>query len=320
MPAYVARRLAQLVPVLLVSSFVIFLILHLAPGDPAVLAAGENATPDDIEAVREALGLDRPILTQYFDWLGGVFTGDLGVSFINELPVTELIFSRVGPTLELAIASILLAIVVGIPVGSLAALRPDGVFDRIATAVTAVMVAVPNFWFGILAILVLSVSLGVLPAGGYVSVFEDPAEGLRFLLLPALTLSINQMAILIRYTRASMADALDEDYIRTAVSKGIRGSAVVIRHGLRNALIPVTTMVGIMLGRLLSGAVIVESIFAWPGLGRLLVQSILSSDYVVVQGILLLMVSWFALINLAVDIAYGGIDPRIRLGERKATA
>ncbi|TDE11207.1 ABC transporter permease [Jiangella asiatica] len=320
MTRYVIGRLAQFVPVLLLSSFLIFMILHLAPGDPASLVAGEDASPEAIAQVRRELGLDRPVVVQFIDWLGGVLTGDLGTSYVNGQPAAELIMTRVGPTLQLALTSILIAVVIAIPLGCLAAMRPNGVVDRLVTTLTALPIAIPNFWLAIIGILVFALYLGILPAGGYASLTDNPGEAAKYLILPAFALASDQMAILIRYCRTAMIEALSEDYIRTAVAKGISRVRVVVRHGLRNALIPVVTMLGIMLGHMLSGAVIIEAIFAWPGLGRLLVQSILNRDYLVVQGILLLMVAWFALINLIVDLVYGGIDPRIRLGRREVAA
>ncbi|WP_165368160.1 ABC transporter permease [Phytoactinopolyspora endophytica] len=320
MTRYIVWRIAQFVPVLLISSFVIFMIMHWAPGDPASLLAGDDAGPEEINAIQAELGLDRPVIVQFVDWLAGALTGDFGVSYINGQQAADLIFSRVGPTLQLALTSIVIAILIAIPIGCLAALRPNGLLDRIITGLTTLPIAIPNFWLAIVAIIVFSLYLGILPAGGYAPFSDGPLEALKYLILPAFALASDQMAILIRYSRTAMIESLSEDYIRTAVSKGISRMRVVLRHGLRNALVPVVTMLGIMLGHMLSGAMIIESIFAWPGMGRLLVQSITNRDYLVVQGVLLLMVAWFALINLIVDLLYGAIDPRIRLGQQEVSA
>jgi peptide/nickel transport system permease protein len=311
---YVIRRLAQALPTLWLTTVGIFLLLHLVPGDPAATLAGADAPPDVVAALRAEMGLDRPLPVQYVLWLGRVLRGDLGVSYVSKFPVRALILMRAPATLELAAAGLLVGLLLGVPTGVLAALRRGRVADYAVTATNAVLMSIPNFWAGIALILVFALGLALLPPSGRIPVAADPARALVFLLLPAVTLGLHIAAIFSRFTRAALLEVLGEPYIRTAQAKGLGQGAVVLRHGFRNALIPVVTVFGLQAGYLLGGAVVVESVFAWPGLGRLIVEAIGNRDYTTVQGALLVFVSAFFLVNLATDVAYAWIDPRIRLG------
>ncbi|MGH7321197.1 MAG: ABC transporter permease [Candidatus Rokuibacteriota bacterium] len=311
---YVVRRLGQAVPTLFLTTVGIFLLLHLVPGDPAAVLAGSDAPPDVVAALRVEMGLDRPLPVQYILWFGRVLRGDLGVSYVSKFPVRELITMRVPATLELASAGLLVGLVLGIPTGVAAALHRGRLADYVVTSANAVLMSVPNFWAGIAFILIFALGLALLPPSGRVPLGTDPVRALTFLLLPAVTLGLHIAAIFSRFTRTALLEVLSEPYIRTAHAKGLGQAAVVLRHGFRNALIPVVTVFGLQAGYLLGGAVVVESVFAWPGLGRLIVESIGNRDYTTVQGALLVFVAAFFLVNLATDVAYAWIDPRIRLG------
>jgi peptide/nickel transport system permease protein len=313
MSTYVLRRLAQAVPVLILASIGVFLLLHLVPGDPAILMAGPDATPEVVEAVRRDMGLDRPLPVQYALWVQHAVTGDLGRSYVSRLPVNQLIGTALPATVELALAALLIAVVLGIPSGVLSAISRQSLPDWIITVINGLALAIPNFWLGIVLIIVFALVLGWLPPGGRVEFLSNPGLAWKTLLLPALTLGLHIAATLSRFTRASMLEVLHEDYIRTANAKGLARSVVLGRHAIRNALIPIVTVLGIQFGRLLGGAVIVESVFAWPGVGRMILQAVINRDYLLVQGALLLLVVAFIVINLLVDLLYGVLDPRIRL-------
>jgi peptide/nickel transport system permease protein len=310
---YLIRHVAQTLPVLVLASIVVFVFLRLVPGNPALILAGPDATPDVVAAIHKQMGLDDPWPQQYLIWLGHVLHGDLGRSYITNLPIAQLIAEAVPATVELTLTALFLAVLVGIPTGIISAVWHRRPIDWIITALNALGLAVPNFWVGILLILVLSVRLRWLPPGGRVDFTADPGAAWRSLVLPAVTLFHPISAALSRFTRASMLEVLHEDYIRTARAKGLSGWGVIARHALRNALIPVITILGIQFGRLLGGAVIIESIFTWPGVGRLILQGVLNRDYALVQGALLLLVTVFITINLLVDLLYGVCDPRVRL-------
>ncbi|HEY3060522.1 MAG TPA: ABC transporter permease [Chloroflexota bacterium] len=313
MIGFILRRLAQALPVLLLSSIGVFLLLHLLPGDPAQLMAGADASTELIAAVRQDMGLDQPLPVQYVVWLGHVVRGDLGKSVFSKLPVAQLIAQRAPATLELAIAGEVLTVLLAMPLGLIMAVKQRSSADWALSSVTSVGLAVPNFWLGILLILLFAVVLGWLPPGGHGDFTRDPGAELKFLLLPAFTLALPAAMNLSRLTKASVLEVLYEDHVRTARAKGLAGSAVVTGHVLRNALVPVVTAVSLEFGRLLGGALVVESVFAWPGLGTLMLSSIGNRDYVIVQAGLLLLVTVFVVVNLATDISYGFLDPRIRL-------
>ncbi|NDL61698.1 ABC transporter permease [Acerihabitans arboris] len=313
MAAYLLRRLMQWIPVLLLSSVIVFAVVRAMPGDPAELIAGPDATRQDVQHIRAAYGLGRPLPVQYAAWLGHMLRGDFGVSYIYHRDNSELIFSRLPFSLLLAATALLAALAVGVPLGLAAGLGQGKAIDWLASLLSSLAVATPNFWFGMLAILLFAVTLGWLPPGGFVSADDSVAGFLRALVLPTLTLGLHGAAVLIRSTRGAVIDTLGEGYIRTARAKGLGRGQIIYWHVLRNSLLPIVTMTGILLGRMLGGAVVIESVFAWPGIGRLLVQSIINRDYGMVQGILIVLVLFFLVLNLAVDLLYGAIDPRIRL-------
>lgn len=313
MSTYLIQRIAQTIPVLILASMVVFVFLRLVPGDPAVTLAGPDATPEIVAAVREQIGLNRPLPLQYVIWLQNVLQGDLGRSYINGQPIAQLIGTALPATIELTLAALILAVVVGVPTGIVSAVRHQGPVDRTLTSGNALALGIPNFWLAILLILGFSVWLRWLPPGGRVAFADEPGTAWRFLVLPAVTLFPSIGAAVSRFTRAAMLEVLHQDYIRTARAKGLSGWVVITRHALRNALIPVITFLGMQLGRLIGGAVIIENVFAWPGVGRLILLGVLNRDYAVVQGVLLLLVMLFVVINLVVDLLYGVCDPRVRL-------
>ena len=304
MLTYLLRRILIAVPTLLGVVLLVFLMVRLAPGDPAILLAGEFATPETLEAIRTRYGLDRPLPEQFALYLGALLQGDLGESARSRRPVLEELKTYFPNTVVLATAAILVALATGIPLGILAALRQGSWLDLGVMVLALLGVSMPVFWFGLLAILIFSVELGWFPVAG--------KGTLAHLVLPAVTLGINATALLARMTRGTLVEVLSQDYIRTARANGLAERVVIFKHALRNALIPVVTVAGLEFGSLLAGAVITETIFAWPGLGQLLVGSILSRDYPVVQGAVLLVAFTFTLVNLMVDLLYAWIDPRVR--------
>src|SRR5579864_1900021 len=318
MVAFIIRRFLASLPVVFIATVVIFLGLRLLPGDPALVLAGQDATPETLAAIRAENGLDQPLPVQYLIWLNNVAHGNLGVSFFTKTPVGQLLQQRIPATLELGIAAMILSVVSGIFTGIVAAVRSRRMPDWLVSAFNGLAVAVPGFWLGILAILLFSLVLGWLPPGGRGDFFKDPIGELKFLLLPAVTLALPFAAGLSRLVKGTMLEVLNDDYVRTARAKGVTQQGVVWHHALRNALVPVATILGLQFGRLLGGAVITESVFSWPGVGRLIRDSIGNRDYAVVQACLLLLVVVFVLINLLTDITYGVLDPRIRLSGGRA--
>jgi peptide/nickel transport system permease protein len=293
-------------------SVIVFALVHLVPGDPVRLALGTRFSQETYDALRERSGLDQPLVQQFFGWLGGALTGDLGVSFRSGDTVTSLIAERLPATLTLAFASILVALVIAIPLGTISALRPRSVVDRIATVFSQIGISVPEFWMAIVLILVFAGTLGWLPSGGYVPLTEDPAGWLQRLILPAVVTGVVSGSVITRFVRSSMLEALGSDHVRTAQAKGLPARQVFGWHVLRNALLPLVTVTGVQLAYLLSGVVVVEIVFAWPGLGQLALQSVQARDYPVLQGAVLLFAVVFLVINLVVDLLYTAIDPRIR--------
>jgi peptide/nickel transport system permease protein len=312
--AYAVRRLAQIVPVLLFASGVIFLMIYLVPGDPAFAILGPDARPEQVAAIRQQMGLDQPLLAQYVRWLGRVARGDLGVSFLNSYPVWGLILLKLPATLALGVGGLVVALAISLPLGILSAVRRSPALDATASAFASLGLSVPTFWLGILLVLLFSLRLQWLPASGYVPFLEQPVVSLRHLVLPSLTLGIAISAILTRFVRSAMLEVIHQAYVQTARAKGVPEHRVVLRHALRNALIPVVTVVALQVGNLLGGAVVTESIFDYPGIGKLILLAILNKDYTVVQGSLLLMVGVFLVINLVTDLAYVALDPRVRHG------
>ncbi len=312
MGSYVLNRVLQFVPTLFVVSVVVFLMVRAIPGDAALVLLGPTAKPEQVAALRMEMGLDEPIWRQYLIWIEGVLRGDLGRSWINGFPVSALVAQKLPATLALAIGSMVIAILIAIPMGIVPALRPNSWMQRLAALYTGLMLAIPTFWLGVLLVLIVSLRLRWLPPSGYVPFNEDPIQSLKLLILPAFTLGAYLSAIFARFLSSAVAEIMAQDFVRTATAKGLKERVVVGRHVMRNALIPIVTMLGIQFGGLLGGAVIVEAIFDWPGLGRLLITSISSRDYAVVQGTILLAASAFLFVNLLTDLTYGLLDPRIR--------
>nr|WP_205957848.1 ABC transporter permease [Paracoccus salipaludis] len=306
-----ARRLALLALALVVASAVIFAVVDLVPGDPAVFVLGTGARPDTLAALRQQLGLDLPWPTRYARWLGGVLTGDLGTSLAYKAPVAGMILDRVQVSLPLALMALGLAVAVALPVGMLAASRRGRPADALAMGAAQVGIALPNFWFAMLLVLVFAVKLRWLPAGGFPG-WSDPLAALRALVLPAVALALPQAAILARVLRSALIETLGQDYIRSARAKGLSRAQVLRRHALRNALIPVLTILGMQFSFLLAGAIIIENVFYLPGLGRLIFQAISQRDLVVVQSAVLVLVAAVILVTFLVDLAYAAVDPRLR--------
>jgi peptide/nickel transport system permease protein len=313
MAVYVIRRLLEGVPVLILASIFVFGLLHLVPGDPAANLAGPDASDEDVEIIREQLGLDEPVVQQYLTWVGDALTGDLGTSFRNSRPVASLVEAALWPTLELTIVAFAIELVLGITLGVMAGTRLRSAWDWGLSAFTIVGIAVPHFVMGLALLYVVSFRFGWLPIGGRVSILDDPVEAVRYLALPALVLGLTGGAVLARFVRTSVSQVMNQDYIRTSRAKGLRERAVVIRHALRNGLVPVVTVMALQFAGLLTGSVVVESVFSRPGIGRLVVGAIQARDYPVVQGALLLLVVVFITINLLADLMYGLLDPRIRV-------
>lgn len=312
MQRYVARRLLQTIPTVFLASVIVFLMIYLIPGDPATNLLGPNAFPAQIEAKKREMGLDKPLPIQYLIWLGQVARGDLGESFVNGFPVARLIRLRLSATIQLTVAALLIGTVIAFVLSIVSTVYRGRLADRLITAWLGLSYAVPTFWLGVLLIIALSTQLDLLPPTGYVSIVQHPLEGWRYLLMPALTLGVYASSVLARFLRSSLLEVVGHDYVRTAQAKGLRERQVFIRHALRNALIPVVTVLGVQFGTLLGGAVVTEAVFDWPGVGQMLLYAIRVRDYTVVQGTILVLVLAFALINLLTDIAYGVIDPRIR--------
>ena len=312
MLAEVLRRLMATVPVMVVVALAVFALLHVTPGDPAVIIAGDYAAPDDVARIRAKLGLDRPFLTQVGIWLGQIVRGDLGTSIFSGLPVSTLIKQRAEATVSLTVLAMLISVGVGVPLGIVAAWRKGSWIDRLVMVIAVSGFSMPVFWLGFLLVYVFAISLAWLPVQGYQPLAGGLWPFLRHLILPALTLSVIYLALVARMTRASMLGVLSEDYIRTAFAKGLPPGRVLVRHALKNASLPVVTIIGIGFALLIGGAVVTESVFALPGLGRLTVDAIVRRDYPVIQGVLLLVSGVYVLVNLVIDMLYVFLDPRIR--------
>jgi len=315
MTGYLFQRLLLFLPTLMLASFLAFGIMRILPGDPAIAMLGGadgNFTQEDLEAVREKLGTNRPLIVQYGDWIGGMFRGDFSDSFFFRVPVSQLMKDRFPTSVELAMMALLISNVVAIPLGVLSALKPDSFVDRMATIFTIAGVALPTFWVGILMLFVLVNYFEWAPALNYAGFFENPGRNLSQLIFPAMALGYFNTAFVARLTRSSMLDVMREDYIRTARSKGLSELLVVGRHALKNAFLPIITVIGFQLARLFGGAVAIEKIFNVPGVGTLLVDSVLIRDYPVVQAIILLIALVVLLLNLVVDMLYAWLNPRIR--------
>ena len=309
---FLARRLATIVPTLVLVSMLIFGLQQLLPGDPAVILAGEERDPNVVAYLHKKLHLDDPLPVRYAYWVGDVLRGDLGESVRSQEPVTHLIAQKLPVTLELAVLAMGIALVIGIPAGVVSAVGRGTAWDHVANAFALWGISTPNFWLGILLILLFSVQLGWLPASGYVSPFEDLRANLAAMVMPAFVLGNAIAAVLMRHTRSAMLQVLSADYVRTARAKGLSEPTVVLKHALRNALTPVITLGALELGTLLSGAVLTEQVFTIPGFGKLIVDAVFNRDYAVVQGVVLVTATAYILLNLLADLAYVAVNPRLR--------
>ncbi len=317
MAAYIIRRLLLLVPVVLFVSFITFMLIHLVPGDPARVQLGEDSTPEALAALRQELGLDRPLYEQYALWLNRAVHGNLGESIQLHQPVLQAILQRLPVTIELGVAALLFSLVLAVPLGMTAATQRGSRMDWLLNVSSLLGTTIPPFVLGLLLILVFAVVLRIFPPGGYVPFTEDPLENLRDLILPMIALGSASVAVNFRQVRASMIEVLSQDYIRAARAKGLSERRINYRHAFPNALLPLLTLVGLQAGAILAGAIVVETIFLWPGVGQLAVSSILSKDYPVVQGVVLLSALSYILINLLVDLSYTVVDPRISYGAQR---
>jgi peptide/nickel transport system permease protein len=315
---YIVRRLLLMLPVALLVTIVVFVLLRLSPGDPLVIYAGEERDPVALAALRVEYGLDRSMPEQYVSWITHAVQGDLGRSLRTRQPVLESIVERLPATLELGIAALFLSVTVAMIVGTLSAVRRNSPLDLLATGFTLAGVSLPNFFLGLLLILVLSLAIRLFPPGGYTALREDVWENVRHLILPAITLATASMAVNMRQVRSSLLETFSQDYMRTARSKGLRETTIVVRHALKNALIPVVTIVGLQVGAIIEGAIITEQIFSWPGIGKLAVDSINGRDYPVVQAVVLVSALSFMASTLIVDVLYAWLDPRISYGGQRS--
>lgn len=309
---YIIRRVLMLVPILIVVAVAAFTLLHLTPGNPAAVMLGPQASTEQIDELTRQLGLDRPLLVQFFNWASGVLRGNLGTSYTLQRPVSELIWDAIPVTISLTVLSLAVAVALGFPAGVYAAVYRNSVYDQILMSTATLGAAVPNFWLAMLMIIGFSVRLRWLPVQGYTDLADGFIDWLRHLALPALSVGFVQAAVIARMSRSSMLDVLREDYIRTAQSKGVPDTRVVFVHGLRNAAVPILTVLGLTFASLLGGVVIIETVFGLPGLGRLMINSLSRRDYPVIQGVLLCMALVCTVVNLVVDILYALVDPRIR--------
>jgi peptide/nickel transport system permease protein len=314
--AYTIRRLLALIPVLAVVSVVIFAIIHLTPGSPARAILGPEASAQQVAALSERMGLNRPLVVQYVDWLGDALRGDLGDAIFLRKPVTDAVLDNALPTIQLAVVALVVSVLIAVPLGTLAARHRGSSLDAAAMGVSLVGMAVPSFVLGLMLILVFAVWARVLPVAGYADPFEHPIAGLRYLVLPAVSLGTVLAAFLLRTTRASVLDVLSSDYIEAARSRGVTETRLLFRHTLRNAGLPIVTAVGLTFGALVTGAVVTETIFNIPGIGSLLVNAIKRRDYPVIQGVVMFATAAYLLVNLVVDLTYGLVDPRIRLSKK----
>ncbi|CDN53800.1 Dipeptide transporter permease DppB [Neorhizobium galegae bv. officinalis bv. officinalis str. HAMBI 1141] len=312
MPVYIGKRLLVAIPTLLIISIFVFSLQKLLPGDPILAMAGEERDPTVIEFLRDKYRLNDPVVFQYFYWLGGVLTGDFGISLRTNQPVLELILQKLPVTIQLAVMAMFFAMLIGIPIGILAAVKKNTFIDYIANVLALTGLSIPNFWLGIMLILLISVQLGWLPASGFESIFVDPVRSLQTMVMPAFVLGNALAATLMRHTRSAMIGVLSADYIRTARAKGLSPREVILSHSFRNALLPVVTLSALLFGELLAGAVLTEQIFTIPGFGKLIVDAVFNRDYAVVQGVVLCTAVGFILMNLFADVLYVLLNPRLR--------
>ena len=312
MLGYIVRRLFATIPVIAVAAFFVFLLLYLTPGDPAAVIAGDIATVDDIERIRHKLGLDQPMLPRFWSWASAVLHGDLGISIFTNLTVTQLIGQRVEPTLSLALCTLFLAVLLAVPMGVISAWKAGSAIDRLVMLFSIAGFSIPVFVLAYLLIYLFAIELDWLPVQGYTPLREGLWPWLRHLILPSIALGTIYIALIARITRATMLDVLAQDYVRTAHAKGLAPTAVLMRHALKNAAVPIVTIIGIGVALLISGVVVTESVFAIPGIGRLTVDAIIRRDYPIIQGVILIFSAVYVLVNLIVDLSYRFFDPRIQ--------
>lgn len=312
MIAYTVRRLLQTIPTLLIASIAVWALVYALPGDPAVAIVGEDGSPEALEAVRIRLGLDRPIYAQYLTWMGNILQGDMGFSYFGGDAVTARIGRRIMPTVQLGIVAFVVGLVLALPIAFVGSLKPKSFLGKLTSGQAILSLSLPTFWVGVLFILVFAVTLGWFPSvSDYYPLFQQPGQALRHLALPGLTLGIFVSAIFGRFLRQALTEVLGKDYVRTARAKGLKETYVVGRHALRNALLPFVTIAGLQVSSFLSGSVVTESVFTYPGLGRLVYTAILQRDYALIQGTVLMIVVFVTVINLIVDLIYAYLDPRI---------
>ncbi len=309
--AKIVKKLLMMIPIVITVSIILFLLLKALPGDAAMVAGGEFATDADIEAAREAMGLNKPLYMQYFDWLWGVLHGDFGNSLLTGSPIVDKVVQRFPATMELAILSMIVAIIIAVPLGIISAVYRNSVWDTLSSILSVVGIAMPSFWLGMLLIILFSLTLGWLPASGYTPFFEDPLKSLRYMILPAFSIGASFAATTMRQTRNALLEVLDQDYMMTAKAKGLPGHVIIWKHALRNALIPVVTVVAMQTGKLFGGAVIAETVFVIPGLGSEIVNSIMKRDFPTTMAMIMIVAVIVIFINTFIDILYGFIDPRV---------
>jgi peptide/nickel transport system permease protein len=305
-------RLLSILATLVILSMIVFGLQQLLPGDPALVLAGDDRSPETVAAIRARYHLDQPLIVQYGVWLGNLLQGDLGESMRLNLSVTELLAQKLPVTLQLAVMALLIAILIGVSAGVVAAIRPGSGMDQAVSLLGLIGLSIPSFWLGLLLIMLVSVKWGLLPASGYVSPFQDPLGNLAAMIMPAFVLGIGVAAVLMRHTRSAMIEVLRSDYVRTARAKGLPEGRIVVKHALRNALLPVITLGALQFGQLLGGSVLTEFIFSVPGIGKLIVDSVFNRDYPVVQGVVLCSAVTYIALNLLADLAYAWLDPRLR--------
>jgi len=310
--AYLLRRIFYLIPVMLIVVSIVFFLIHLIPGDPATVMAGADATPADIAKMKQLMGLDRPVIEQYVRWLIRLLHGDLGDSIFLNRPVTVAIIDRLEPTIMLTSFSLILALLIGIPAGVISGAHPNTWLDKMMTVIAVLGVCMPPFWLGLNLIYVFAVAIQIFPPGNYIGLSADLKKSIYYMVLPSISLGFGQSALIARIVRSCMLEVLAQDYIRTARAKGLAEKVVVYIHALRNAMVPTSTVIGIAVATLMGGAVITETVFNLPGVGRLVISAVLRRDYPVIQGILLFIALVYVVINLLVDVLYCLIDPRIK--------
>ena len=312
MTKYFIKRIFQVIPVLFLCSIIIFSLIRLIPGNPALILAGPDALPEQIESLTKELGLDKPIVVQYFIWIKNVLSGDFGNSIINGYPVFKLIKIKLIATLELAISGLIVSLLISFPLGILSAVKRNSIIEKFTTIFVALGQAIPTFWLGILLVIIFSIQLRWLPPSGRIEFSQNPVIASKLILLPALTLGVYTASVLTRFLKTSVLEILNSDYVVTARAKGLSEWTIVIVHVIKNAMIPFITVLGLQFGAFLGGSVVTESIFDWPGLGRLMLQAIQTRDYPVLQGTILVVVFFFVMVNLLIDLLYSLLDPKIR--------